>query len=83
MSILQHLAEMRDGGDDETTDGSPALVLMIDEPELYQHPNRQRHMSEILLTLANKSTSGREMQIIYTTHSPHFAGIDRLDHRSG
>ena len=79
MSILQHLAEMGSGGDDEGVGESPALVLMIDEPELYQHPNRQRHMSEVLLTLANKNTPGREMQIIYTTHSPHFAGIDRLN----
>ena len=79
MSILQHLAEMRSKGGGESTNESPVLVLMIDEPELYQHPNRQRHMSEVLLTLANESTSNREMQIIYATHSPHFVGIDRLN----
>lgn len=77
MSILQHLAEMKSSEYEDSE--SPALVLMIDEPELYQHPNRQRHMSDILLKLASKSTSGSEMQIIYTTHSPHFVGIDRLD----
>lgn len=79
MSILQHLAEIRDEGDGESADESPSLVIMIDEPELYQHPNRQRHLSDVLLTLASENTAGREMQIIYTTHSPHFVGIDRLD----
>ena len=80
MSILQHLAETKSVENEDGVSKSPALVLMIDEPELYQHPNRQRHMSEVLLTLVNENMLGREMQIIYTTHSPHFAGIDRLNH---
>lgn len=79
MSILQHLSEAQSG--DDGTDEFPALILAIDEPELYQHPNRQRHMSQVLLALANKSISGasRDTQVIYSTHSPNFIGIDRLD----
>lgn len=81
MSILQHLAEAQTGGTGRDPDESPALVLAIDEPELYQHPNRQRHMSQVLLSLASGRIPGvsRETQIIYSTHSPHFVGIDRLD----
>ena len=81
MSILQHLSEAQADMGGESTAELPVLVLVIDEPELYQHPNRQRHMSQVLLSLANRGISGaaREMQIIYSTHSPHFVGIDRLN----
>ena len=30
----------------------PSLVLAIEEPELYQHPSRQRHLASVLLELA-------------------------------
>ena len=58
----------------------PNLVLAIEEPELYQHPNRQRHFAKILLQLASGKTSGvaEKTQILYSTHSPLFAGIDRI-----
>ena len=32
----------------------PDLVLAIEEPELYQHPSRQRHIAKILLQLQGK-----------------------------
>jgi putative ATP-dependent endonuclease of the OLD family len=59
----------------------PNLVLAIEEPELYQHPNRQRHLANILLQLAAGKTPGvaEKTQIIYGTHSPLFVGIDRID----
>lgn len=59
----------------------PSLVLCIEEPELYQHPNRQRHLSKILLQLASGALPGvaPTTQIIYSTHSPLFVGIDRFD----
>jgi len=36
----------------------PNLILGIEEPELYQHPNRQRHLSRILLLHAEGSIRG-------------------------
>jgi hypothetical protein len=59
----------------------PDLVLAIEEPELYQHPNRQRHFARILLQLASGKTPGvaDRTQVIYSTHSPLFVGIDRID----
>ena len=59
----------------------PNLILCIEEPELYQHPNRQRHLAKILLQLANGALPGvaPTTQILYTTHSPLFVGIDRFD----
>jgi len=59
----------------------PNLVLAIEEPELYQHPNRQRHLAKIFLQLASGSTPGvaEKTQIIYATHSPLFVGLDRFN----
>jgi putative ATP-dependent endonuclease of OLD family len=59
----------------------PNLIIGIEEPELYQHPNRQRHLSKILLKLATGSIKGVAdcTQIIYTTHSPLFVDIKRFD----
>lgn len=80
MSMLQHLEEEQAGREEAGSGESPALVILIDEPELYQHPNRQRHMSKVLNSLAGGGTrTVREAQIIYSTHSPHFVRIDRLD----
>jgi len=59
----------------------PNLVLAIEEPELYQHPSRQRHMASVLLQLAQGSVPGvaKKTQVIYSTHAPLFVGLDRFD----
>lgn len=73
-------------GEPSPTDGAtgwvlPHLVIAIEEPELYQHPSRQRHLANILLRLANGSIPGvaESTQVIYATHAPLFVGIDRFD----
>ena len=83
MAVLSYLADAKErpapGDGDEQP--APGLVLCIEEPELYQHPNRQRHMAEALLRLAKKDGGGARgpTQVVYATHSPHFVGIDRID----
>lgn len=92
MTLLQHLARSQmpaaattagASANDATNEGShlPNLVLSIEEPELYQHPNRQRHFSSVLLKLALGAVPGvaDRTQILYSTHSPFFVGIDRID----
>ena len=58
----------------------PSLVLAIEEPELYQHPSRQRHLASVLLKLAEGAIPGvaNSTQVVYTTHSPLFVGLDRF-----
>src|SRR5436305_430302 len=51
------------------------LVILIEEPELYLSPPAQRHLHRLLRRL---SARGRN-QVLYSTHSPVFLGIDRLD----
>ena len=84
MTMLQHLSiAQADRTKEETpsSDESPTLMLVIEEPELYQHPSRQRHLAEVFLSLAKGTIRGvsRKTQVIYSTHSPHFVGIDRIN----
>ena len=78
MAVLQTIAQHNQNAQDEQVGSGPFLIMLIEEPELYQHPIRQRHISAMLGSLT-KPANGRQMQIIYATHSPHFAGIDKLD----
>jgi hypothetical protein len=92
LTMLQHLAlaQTPTSAPPEVATGAaqspsgkklPDLVLAIEEPELYQHPNRQRHFARILLQLSSGKTPGvaENTQVIYSTHSPLFVGIDRID----
>src|ERR1700728_620760 len=48
----------------------PALMLTLEEPELYQHPLQARHFSATLSTVA--AASRGRVQVCYATHSEHF-----------
>ena len=95
ITMLQHLDAIRyvepapgDGSSEEIPSGAatnsfqlPNLVLAIEEPELHQHPSRQRHLASVLLNLATGAIPGvaESTQVIYATHSPLFVGLDRFD----
>jgi putative ATP-dependent endonuclease of OLD family len=92
LTMLQHLVAAKVSSRSSPADGEsemqtgerpalPNLVLAIEEPELYQHPSRQRHMAAILSRLATGTIPGvaRRTQVLYTTHSPLFVGLDRFD----
>jgi len=51
------------------------LVILIEEPELYLSPPAQRHLHRQLRALAARKRN----QVLYSTHSPVFLGVDRLD----
>ena len=80
MAMLQALvpdeqsvkADARGDDDDETLQAElarlPALVICIEEPEIYQHPVRSRHFARILAQWASRARS----QVVLATHSPYF-----------
>ena len=93
LTMLQHLVAARETersatgiAEQEGTESGepqlPNLVLAIEEPELYQHPCRQRHLASVLLQLATGTIPGvvKKTQVIYSTHAPLFVGLDRFDH---
>lgn len=83
MTMLQHLAiqSMNRSTGPTASSESTMFVLIIEEPELYQHPSRQRHLSEIFLILSKNLAAhiSSNIQIVYSTHSPHFVGLDRIN----
>jgi len=93
LALLQHLAVARAAkvsekvdadkeGEEEYEEPPPLnLILGIEEPELYQHPSRQRHFAQVLYDLAHGKIPGvaSRTQIIYATHSALMVGIDRFN----
>jgi putative ATP-dependent endonuclease of OLD family len=82
LALLQHLASAATpAAPSGLQHPSPSLLLLFEEPELYQHPSRQRHIAAILRRLAGGEIPGAAdgMQVIYSTHSPLMVGIDRFE----
>jgi putative ATP-dependent endonuclease of OLD family len=75
MALLQVLAEEQRG--DTGNGDNRSVILSIDEPELYMHPQMERKMRDALYALA----SSRRFQVICTTHSPVFLDVGER-HRS-
>lgn len=47
-------------------------LLLVEEPELYLHPQGRRAIESRLAQFAGESTPERERQVILSTHSPEF-----------
>lgn len=60
---------------------APSLILAIEEPELYQHPTKQRHFTTVLRGLSNGTLPGIDSptQVMFGSHSPMFVSIDKAD----
>jgi len=65
----------------ETRYTLPGLILAIEEPELYQHPTKQRHFAKVLSQLSNGELPGvaTQTQVLFATHSSLFVSMDRFD----
>jgi AAA ATPase domain len=49
-------------------------TVLIEEPEMYLHPQAQRYFHRLLVDMVDNGQS----QVIYTTHSPIFADMTRF-----
>lgn len=94
-TLLQHLARtaVQEIGDASAEDANgapaasavagqaPTLILAIEEPELYQHPTKQRHFAEVLRGLSSGTLPGAQghTQIIFGSHSPIFISMGKAD----
>lgn len=71
IALLHELAQAlpADGAEHEAN-AVPALMLAIEEPELYQHPLQARALAATLAKLAERQEPN--IQVAYSTHSPYF-----------
>ncbi len=86
-TLLQYLArssvdvsEVQAEGEAEAAP-APNLILAIEEPELYQHPTKQRHFAEVLRSLSGGALPGVEgvTQVAFACHSPMFVSLGRAN----
>lgn len=61
MALVRYLSESRSRGDERPS----RRLLLIDEPELYLHPQGVRRLRQTLAELASKG-----FQVVFATHSP-------------
>ncbi|MFQ5804029.1 MAG: ATP-dependent endonuclease [Candidatus Methylomirabilales bacterium] len=50
-------------------------TIVIEEPEMYLHPQAQRYFYRLLCEMTDKG----QCQVIYSTHSPIFADVNRFE----
>ncbi len=77
LSEIQAEIEMIDGAEEETAMRSRQVILAIEEPELYMHPQMERKVRDALYKLASQ----QGFQVICTTHSPVFLDMGQ-QHKS-
>ena len=85
LSLLDTIAEMRKNSKPavkgnkpvvDNEDQKPGLrLIIIDEPELYQHPQRQRRILKACIKLVEKLP----ICIVCSTHSPYFIELQKVD----
>jgi hypothetical protein len=72
MAALQLLATA-----EASEEGAPSIFLAADEPELYQHPPRARHVGAVLASIGDRADT--HVQVAYSTHSPYLIDPRRFE----
>lgn len=83
-SVVQYLAEQKslvEGDDIEFGNAASDIIILVEEPEIYQHPSKQLVIYEAFKKITesfNKST-GIRVQIMYATHSEKFINMSKFE----
>lgn len=84
LTVLQFMAEHRatvDAADSGFDEPQSDIIIAIEEPEIYQHPTKQRLFAKLLRRLAadfNHET-GIRIQTVYVTHSPLMVSLSQCE----
>lgn len=84
LTVLQFMAEHRarpEGESDTFAKPQSDIILAIEEPEIYQHPTKQRLFAKLLKRLAKgfNEKTGIRIQILYVTHSPLMVSLSECE----
>ena len=81
LALTEKTAEEEEEKPEKTALKAPNLILGIEEPELYQHPDRQRHLSKVLSKLSQEGVPNvvEQVQVIFSTHSPLFVDLEQFE----
>lgn len=80
LTVLEYVAKRRmsESETEEAFDEPQSdIIIGVDEPEIYQHPTKQRLFRQVLRRLADdfSRATGIRMQVICVTHSPLFVDL--------
>lgn len=80
ITILDFLARRKASDNGEFSEPQSDLIIGFEEPDIYQHPTKQRHFAKVLQKLAEgfNNRTGIRLQIISVTHSPLFVSLPRF-----
>lgn len=76
IALLETIYSMGGRGAKQEGGSGRARVMLIDEPELYQHPQRQGRMLRALGRLAKRPA----IQVVCSTHSPYLVWLGDIGH---
>lgn len=83
LTILQYVAERRHKGDggEKFKQAQSDIIIAIEEPEIYQHPVKQRLFANLLrrLTLSFNEETGIRVQTVFVTHSPLLVSLTECE----
>jgi predicted ATP-dependent endonuclease of OLD family len=83
LSVLQFMARRRvaNDGKENFSEAQSDMIIAIEEPEIYQHPVKQRLFCQVLRDLAKSfnKESGIRVQVIFVTHSPVLITMQQYD----
>jgi hypothetical protein len=83
-AIVQYLAQQQPIGEPVRAvheEPQSDIILLIEEPEIFQHPGKQELIYEALSNIAGgfNTETGIRFQVIYTTHSERLVDIRNFD----
>jgi predicted ATP-dependent endonuclease of OLD family len=84
LTVLRYMAEQNvvlPGEATQFDEPQSDFIIAIEEPEIYQHPTKQRLFSRLLrqITEGFNAKSGIRFQTVFVTHSPLLVSIQECD----
>ncbi len=80
-SVIEFLAQSRtEAADEEFDEAQSDIVLLIEEPEIYQHPHKQKLVSAAFRSICDQfsKSTGIRFQVVFATHSEKFVDIENF-----